>query len=97
MANYCDFKSMLQYRLDKDIALVLASAVEIDGSTGAKTCTVERIEKVQDVQALKGSLDIEWRTVLLEPKMEEDAYASPNKVEYWDRAVNRLKRIISEA
>ena len=95
--GYCDYKSMLQHRLDKDTALVLASAVEVDPTTNMKTFTVESIDKVQDVEALKASLDIEWRTVLLkEEHRDVELYSSPLKPEYWGRDVKRLKRIISE-
>jgi len=96
--GYCAFNNMLQYRLDKDTALVLASAVDIDPVTQEKTFTVEHITKVQDVDNLKKSLETEWRTVLehVVPK-ESEQYSSPQKVEYWDRDAKRLKRIISEA
>jgi len=89
---------MLQYRLDKDTALVLVSAVEIDPVTREQTFTVEHITKVQDVDNLKKSLETEWRTVLEHVVPEEnEQYSSPHKVEYWDRQAKRLKRIISEA
>ena len=95
--GYCDFDSMLQYRLDKDTALVLASAVEVDPTTKVKTFSVERIDKVQDAEALKASLDIEWRTVLLKQEHRDvEMHSSPLKPEYWDRDVKRLKRLISE-
>jgi len=96
--GYCGFNNMLQYRLDKDTALVLASAVDIDPVTREQTFTVEHITKVQDVDNLKKSLETEWRTVLEHVVPEEnEQYSSPHKVEYWDRQAKRLKRIISEA
>jgi len=96
--GYCDFDTMLQYRLDKDTALVLASAVDVDPDTHAKTFTVERITKVKDVDCLKQSLKTEWQTVL-EQAIPNDPghYSSPQKVEYWDREAKRLKRMTSEA
>jgi len=96
--GYCDYNTMLQYRLDKDTALVLASAVDVDADTHVKTFTVERITKVKDVDCLKQSLATEWRTVL-EPAIPDDSghYSSPQKVEYWDREAKRLKRMTSEA
>ena len=95
--GYCDFSSMLQHRLDKDTALVLASALEVAPDTQEKTFTVEHMVKVQDVDKLKTSLDIEWKIVLLsEANEEREQYASPTKAEYWDRDVKKLKRIVSE-
>ena len=95
--GYCDFSSMLQHRLDKDTALVLASALEVAPDTKEKTFTVEHMVKVQDVDKLKTSLDIEWKIVLLnEANEEREQYASPTKAEYWNRDVKKLKRIVSE-
>ena len=95
--GYCDFSSMLQHRLDKDTALVLASALEVAPDTQEKTFTVEHMVKVQDVDKLKASLDIEWKIVLLsEANEDREQYASPTKAEYWDRDVKKLKRIVSE-
>ena len=95
--GYCDFSSMLQHRLDKDTALVLASALEVAPDTNEKTFTVEHMVKVQDVDKLKTSLDIEWKIVLLsEANEEREQYASPTKAEYWNRDVKKLKRIVSE-
>ncbi len=42
---------MLQYRLDKDTALALASAVEIDNTVQEQTFIIEHMTKVQDVEA----------------------------------------------
>jgi len=96
--GYCAFDTMLQYRLDKETALVLASAVDVDPDTQGKTFTVEHMTKVQDVDCLKQSLETEWRTVL-EQAIPNDPgqYSSPQRVEYWDREAKRLKRMISEA
>ena len=95
--GYCDYSGMLQHRLDKDTALVLASALEVAPDTQEKTFTVEHMVKVQDVDKLKTSLDIEWKIVLLsEANEEREQYASPTKAEYWNRDVKKLKRIVSE-
>ena len=98
--GYCDFTTMLQYRLDKDTALVLASAVEIDIATKEKTFIIEHIAKVHDVETVRRSLDTEWRTVLataVPDEGESEQHLSPQKAEYWDRSMKRLKRMISES
>jgi hypothetical protein len=93
----CVLKTMLQYKLDKDTALVLASAVEIEPKTQENTFIVEHMEKAQDWQSLKVSLEHEGRTVLVnKTKDENEQRASPQKPEYWDRDVKRLKRMVSE-
>ncbi len=66
--GYCAYDNMLQYRLDQNVALVLASAVGINPETQEKTFTVEKIEKVQHWEAVKISLDQEW----LEPHEDRD-------------------------
>jgi len=99
--GYCDFANMLDYRLGKDTALVLASAVQIDSVTKEKTFVIEHIKKVggTDIQNVKNSLDTEWHTVLttaVSDPEEIERYVSPKKVEYWNRDVKRLKRLVSE-
>ncbi len=55
------------------------------------------MEKAQDWQSMKVSLEHEWRTVLVnKTKDENEQYASPQKAEYWDRDVKRMKRMVSE-
>ena len=54
--GYCNFDNSLQYRLDKETALVLVSAVEIDSDSQEKTFTVEHMAKVQDWHTLKVSM-----------------------------------------
>ena len=95
--GYCNFDGCLQYRLDKETALVLVSAVEIDPDTQEKTFTIEHMAKVQDCNLLKASMEHEWKTVLLDvPKEDDEKFESPVKPEYWDRGVKRLRRIVSE-
>ena len=87
----------MQYRLDKETALVLVSAVEIDPDTQEKIFTVEHMAKVQDCNLLKASMEHEWKTVLLDPTNEDDEkFESPLRQEYWERGVKRLRRIVSE-
>ena len=95
--GYCDFENALQYRLDKETALVLVSAVEIDPNTQQKTFTIEHMAEAQDWQRLRVSMGHEWQTVLLHATPEDDEnYSSLVQAEYKNRDVMRLKRIISE-
>ena len=73
LVGYSDFNKMLQYRLDREMALVLASAVQIEAlgpasAAGSANCvvTVEHMQKISDKQkaALALSMGIEWKSVL---------------------------------
>ena len=68
LVGYCDFNKMLQYRLDMETALVLASAVQIQApdsasAEGGGNCvvTAEHMQKISDkhVTALSWSMAIE--------------------------------------
>ena len=73
LVGYCDFNKMLQYRLDMETALVLASAVQIQApdsasAEGGGNCvvTVEHMQKISDkhAAALSVSMALEWKSVL---------------------------------
>jgi len=98
--GYCSFGDMLQYRLDKDAALVVVSAWDHDESASTNpVATIEAMTKVTDVETLKDAMRQEWYTALAKPSEgdDKDAYLSPAKSEYWDRSVKKLKRMQSEA
>ena len=76
LVGYCDFGKMLTYRLDKESALILASAVQcpVPGSANAAgaadaerpTATIEHVTKLgkDEVTALARSLAAEWKAAL---------------------------------
>ena len=76
LVGYCDFAKMLTYRLDRESALVLVSAIDLTapsapGSAGdpagsGLVCTVERVTKLSkdEVAALTISLAAEWKAIL---------------------------------
>ena len=96
--GYCDFQGMLQYRLDKDVALVLVSAWDQHEDTKAVTCRIENMAKVSNAQQLRHTLRQEWKTALTRNPQEEqmDSYTSPLRKEYWERPAKKLRRMISE-
>ena len=109
LAGYCDFKKMMQYRLDKETALVLASAVTpaapgsaSAGSATEPSCvvTVEHMQKVSkdDAAALKTSMAAEWKSVLLVPEnLCEQEYHSASDGAYWTpESVRKVRRVQSE-
>lgn len=46
LRGYCDFNSVLQYRLDKEIALASISSCAVASGTGLPCFTIEHMEKV---------------------------------------------------
>ena len=97
--GYCDFQNMLQYRLDKDDALILVSAISA-GPHGRPVLTVELMQKVGQSQkaSLLQSLAVEWKTALTDNALGDvSAYESPTKLDYWELPARKLRRIHSEA
>ena len=96
--GYCDFSTMLQYRLDKDVALVLASAWEVGPGSARPVVTIEHMVKITDVDPVRNSLMEEWKAALTQESAKRalEEYESPQKAEYWDRAAKMLRRMESE-
>jgi hypothetical protein len=95
--GYCGFESMLQYRLDKDMALVIVSAWDHSSEQERPVATIEHITKVAsgDVSALKESLEQEWRAALTKnPAETSDKFREP--WEYWERPAKKVRRMESE-
>ena len=99
--GYCDFNGMLQYRLDKDVALVLASAWDQGPGSARPLVTIEYMVKITHVESVRSALMEEWKAALTHDanttaKRASGAYESPQKAEYWDRPVKKLRRMESE-
>ena len=106
LVGYSDFKGMLAYRLDKEVALVMASAVDgtspgsASDSARAMVVTVEHMQKVSQDEArrLTASMNAEWKSVLtvadtaaLPPPL------SPTHESYWtEERAKKLRRLQSE-
>ena len=103
LVGYCDFQKTLQYRLDMETALVLASAVEI-GDTEAgnnMVVTVEHMQKISDQQvtALSLSMAREWKSVLTPACFEirEEVKRASSEEMYWTpESARKVRRIVSE-
>ena len=102
LVGYCNTDSMLTYRLDHEVALVLVSAVTLaeDASNSGSTdgsrflATVEYMQKIgaDDKASLLKSLETEWKSVLLDQPREGLSPADP---EYWKGPSPKLRRILS--
>jgi hypothetical protein len=107
--GYCDFRGMLTYRLDMDVALVVVSAVEVPSSdtptlmgpvSDRLVASVEHMQKITEPQKLSllQSLAVEWRTALTnDAAAAVGSYESPLKREYWEQPASKLRRLESEA
>ena len=111
LVGYCDFARMLTYRLDKETALVLASAAHCpapgsasaDGGT-CPTATIEHVVKLSkdEVLALQRSMEAEWKAILASPPQGSSPAASPMSTksqdsEYWSEGRQpKLRRLESE-
>ena len=105
LVGYCDFNKIMQYRLDKETALVLASAVEIEalGSASAEggakcVVTVEHMQKISDMHAaaLSSSMTLEWKSVLT-PLFFGTQNCSSSEQAYWiPESAKKLRRIVPE-
>ena len=68
----------MQYRLDKETAVVLVSAVEINDDNKERTFIIEHMTKVQDWETLKASrasAEKTWRCFPM-PRCEHSAFGS---------------------
>ena len=91
LVGYCDFNNMLTYRLDRECALILASAVDCGapGSASAAgaagnarpTATIEHVTKLSkdEVAALTSSLAEEWKAVLTTTQDCTEVVATPER------------------
>ena len=89
--GYCDFHKMLSYRLDTEVALILASAVDCGapgsasatGATGnaRPIATIEHVTKLSkdEVAALTRSLAEEWKAVLTTTQASAEVGGTPER------------------
>lgn len=109
LAGYCDFKKMMQYRLDKERALVLVSAVTFaaPGSASAAAApeapcvvTVENMQKVSkdESAALMVSMTAEWKSVLTAPEdlCKRECRSSDDRAYWTPESASKVRRVQSE-
>jgi hypothetical protein len=97
--GYCDFQGMLQYRLDKDVALVFMSAWSKSQVSDRQVATIEHMRKLGEGEktSLLASLAVEWKAALTHTTKQADEYQSPQKADYWERPTKKLRSMESEA
>jgi hypothetical protein len=111
LVAYSDLKKSLLYRLDKEAALVLVSAVEhykpvSDSSESNEKpsliATVEHMEKLSkdQVEILEKTMTLEWKSVLT-TENETEVSSGPKRIssrdeQYWAQHIRKLRRLTSE-
>ena len=91
----------LTYRLDKEAALFLVSAVSLASpdsvsAGGSKlVAVIEHMQKVSsdDKASLLMSLEAEWKSVLVHTVSQGTSSKTP---EYWEQSASKLRRLESE-
>ena len=98
LVGYCDFKKIMQYRLDTETALVLASAVQIEAPGSASVVTVEHMQKISDrhATALSLSMALEWKSVLTPLFFDAQKRSSSDQAYWTPEATKKVRRIVSE-
>ena len=90
---------MLDYRLDKDTALVFVSAWCNPEGEGRAVASIDQIEKVspEEKQSLLQALTVEWKAAPCPPALADQAFESPVKADFWERPAKKMRRMESEA
>ena len=82
---YCNFDTMLNFRLDKETALVSLTAVTMkDGRMEAAVDAMEKIS-LHDLDSIRTCFIAEWKTALTNDGISTlEEFESPAKTEYWN-------------
>ena len=105
LVGYSDFHHMTQYRLDYEMALVLASTVHIESLGSASTesgtncvVTVEHMQKVSEtnMRALALSMNLEWKSVMTPNYYETQKRSSCEPVYWTPESAKKVWRLVSE-
>ena len=102
LRGYCDMNTMLDFRLDKETAIVMVSSLESEG--GRRAAAVEWVRKIEphSVSQIRALLDIEWKTALTDLGTDVlDSQMSPARPEYWESdgqpPARKARRVDSDA
>ena len=97
LRGYCNFDSMLDYRLDVESAVVVVSSVD-EEEGGAKTMTVEGMEKVgnAEVAGVTNAMTVEYKAALMMSEFSTPEAQVSSGPAYWDAERRGVKRVHSE-
>jgi hypothetical protein len=102
LRGYCDMNTMLDFRLDKETAIVMVSSLESEG--GRRAAAVEWVRKIEphSVSQIRAWLGIEWKTARTDLGTDVlDSQMSPARPEYWESdrqpPARKARRVDSDA
>ena len=102
LKGYCDMMTMLDFRLNKETAIVMVSSLETED--GKRAAAVELVRKIEphQVSQYKALFDIEWKTTLTQAGADTlDSHTSPARPEYWEAEgqppARKARRVDSDA
>ena len=100
LKGYCDMTNMLEFRLEKESAVVMVSSMESED--GRLTASVGSMRKVEPhaLAQQKALLAIEWKTALTDLGADVlDFASSPARPDYWEeqRPARKARRVLSDA
>jgi len=102
LKGYCDMDTMLDFRLNKEAAIVMVSSLESEG--GNRAAAVEFVRKIEPhrLSQWKALFDIEWKAALTNLDADLlDSHTSPARPEYWEpdgqQPARKARRVDSDA
>ena len=94
---YCHWNNSLDYRLNKESAIVRVSGVTTQETT--LVASVEHIDKVStaEFESVRQAMQIEWQTALAHTSSGTmDEYQSPEKRKFFENPVRKVRRVSSD-
>ena len=102
LKGYCDMNTMLEFRLDKEPAIVMVSSLDSEG--GSRAAAVESVRKIEphSLSQMRALFDVEWKTALTDLGADVlDSRSSPARPEYWEpdgqQPARKARRVDSDA
>ena len=95
---YCNWSNSLNYRLDKDTAIVRISDLKETGEHRF-VASVEHIDKVArpELESVRLAMTVEWRTALTRAESGAlDSHMSPAKAEFFVEPPRKVQRVLSD-
>ena len=95
---YCGWDDSLNYRLDKETAIVRISELK-KNDQGRLSASVEHIDKVSkaDLSDVRQAMTIEWKTALTKAGATAvDSHMSPYRADFFENPARKVRRVNSD-
>ena len=95
---YCGWNDSLNYRLDKETAIVRISELK-KNDQGRLSASVEHIDKVSkaDLSDVRQAMTIEWKTALTKAGATAvDSHMSPYRADFFENPARKVRRVNSD-